>query len=178
MGMKSSRDGTSNLLMENEDLRKENSGQFDWMQEQITLLLQEVQAKTELVDIQQKQIGDLLQALVKSNCENTRLTSEHNKCMEEQGDVNTLQAELEQAQEENQKLQKELSTKLTDLKNLHIMFSTLGREKEIMAAELALKARLLGDMEEHLNDLKEQNKTLSNKLEAYARENKTKNRDT
>lgn len=177
-GMKSSRDGTSNLLMENEHLIKENSGQFDWMQEQITLLLQEVQAKTELVDVQQKQIGDLLQALVNSNCENTRLTSEHNKCMEDQGDINTFQAELEQAQEENQKLQKELSTKLTDLKNLHIMLSTLGREKEIMAAELVLKTRLLGDMEEHLNDLKEQNKTLSNRLEAYARENKTKNRDT
>ena len=101
------------------------------MQEQFTLLLQEVKAKTELVDIQQKQFGDILQALVKSNSENTRLMSENNRCMEESVDVNNLQAELEHAQEENQKLQKGVSTKLTDLKNLHIMFSTLGREKEI-----------------------------------------------
>lgn len=177
-GIKGSRDGTSSLLMENEDLKKENSGQFVGMQDQITLLLQNVKAKTELVDIQQKQIGDLLQALVKSKCENTRLTNENNRCMEEQGDVNTLQTELEQARDENQNLQKELSTKLTDLKNLRILFSTLGREKEIMAAELALKAKLSSEMEEHLNDLKERNKTLSNKLEAYPRENKTKNRGT
>ena len=141
--------------MENEDLKKENSGQFVGMQDQITLLLQNVKAKTELVDIQQKQIGDLLQALVKSKCENTRLTNENNRCMEEQGDVNTLQTELEQARDENQNLQKELSTKLTDLKNLRILFSNLGREKEIMAAELALKAKLSSEMEEHLNDLKE-----------------------
>lgn len=174
--MKGSRDGDSNLLMENEDRRKENSAQFVWMEDQITFLLQEVTAKTEFVDIQQKQIGDLLQALVKSKCENTRLTNEHNRCMEEQGDVNTLQADL--ARDENQKLQKEISTKLTDVKNLRILFSSLGREKEIMAAELALKARLLGEMEEHLNDLKEQNKTLSNRLKTYARENKTKNRGT
>lgn len=174
--MKGSRDGDSNLLMENENLIKENSGQFVWMEDQITFLLQEVKAKTEFVDIQQKQIGDLLQALVKSKCENTRLTNEHNRCMEEQGDVNTLQADL--ARDENQKLQKEISTKLTDVKNLRILFSSLGREKEIMAAELALKARLLGEMEEHLNDLKEQNKTLSNRLKTYARENKTKNRGT
>jgi len=145
--------------------------------QKITLLQQELQAKTELVEIQQKQIVDLLQTLAKSSCENARLTSEHNINMEEHGDVNTLQAELLHAQQENQKLQKELSAKLTDLKNLHIMFSTLGREKEIMAAELVRKARILGEMEEDLNDLKEQNTILSNKLEAYARENKTKNRD-
>lgn len=98
--------------------------------------------------------------------------------MAEQGDVNTLQAELVGAQQENQKLQKELSAKLTEIKNLHILFSTLGREKAIMAAELVLKARILSEMQEELNDLKVQNMILSNKLEAYARENKTKDRDT
>ena len=44
-----------------------------------------------------------------------------------------------------------------------------------MAATLTLKDKLVGDMEEHLNDLKEKNKTFSNNLEAYARENKSKN---
>ena len=48
----SSIDGTSNLLMEIKDHLKENYGQFDWMQEQLTLLLHEVKAKTELVEIQ------------------------------------------------------------------------------------------------------------------------------
>ena len=124
-------DGTYNLLMEIKDPSKETSGQFDWMQDQFTLFLHEVKAKTELVDIQQKQFGDILQALVKSNSENTRLMSENNRCMEELVDVNNLQAYLEHAQEENHKLQKGVSTKLSSLKNLHILFSTLGREKEI-----------------------------------------------
>ena len=35
------------------------------------------------------------------------------------------------------------------------MLSTLGREKEIMAEKLLLKTRILVDMEEDLNDLKE-----------------------
>jgi len=43
--------------MENEDLKKENSGQFVGMQDQFTLLLQNVKAKTELVDIQQNKLG-------------------------------------------------------------------------------------------------------------------------
>ena len=46
------------------------------------------------------------------------------------------------------------------------MLSTLGREKEIMAEKLVLKTRILADMEEDLNDLKDQKKTLYNKLES------------
>ena len=52
------------------------------------------------------------------------------------------------AQQEKHKLQNEFSAKLIDLKNLYIMLSTLGRQKEIMAEELVLKTRLLADMEE------------------------------
>ena len=96
------------------------------------------------------------------NCENARLTCEHHRCKEGQGDGNSLHAELVCTQQEKHKLQNEFLAKLADLKNLYIMFSTLGREKEIMAEDLVLKPIILAHMEEDLNDLKEQNKTLSN----------------
>ncbi|XP_077211177.1 uncharacterized protein LOC143846589 [Tasmannia lanceolata] len=80
----------------------------------------------------------------------------------------------EPKQEENQKLRKELSASLTAQKSLQKMFSSLGKEKEIMAAELARKVQELNGMEEHINDLKVQNEMLSAKVKNYATENKEK----
>lgn len=96
--------------MENEDLRNNDSSKSDSMQEQITLLQMELQAKTELVEIQQKQIGDLPQALLKFNCENARFTIEHHRYLKYQCDAFYLQEELVHAQEVKKKLQKELFT--------------------------------------------------------------------
>jgi len=54
------------------------------------------------------------------------------------------------------------------------MFSSLGKEKEIMAAELARKVQELNDLEEHLNDLRAQNEMLSAKVKVCATEHKEK----
>jgi len=50
----------------------------------------------------------------------------------------------------------------------------LGREEKIKVVELVLKAKILGNMEEDLNELKEKSNTLLNTLESYAKENKTR----
>ncbi|XP_058070876.1 uncharacterized protein LOC131219893 [Magnolia sinica] len=76
--------------------------------------------------------------------------------------------------EENQRLRKELSTNLAARKSLERMFSSLGKEKEIMATELARKAQELNGMEEHINDLKAQNEMLLAKVKCCASEHKEK----
>ncbi|KAJ0963206.1 hypothetical protein J5N97_028328 [Dioscorea zingiberensis] len=48
------------------------------------------------------------------------------------------------------------------------MFSSLSREKQMIAAELTRKVHELGEMEELVNDLKEHNVTLSEKVKAFA----------
>lgn len=67
--------------------------------------------------------------------------------------------------DEKQKLRKELSASLAARKSLEIMCSSLGKEKEIMASELARKVQELNGMEELTNDLKEQNEMLLEKLQ-------------
>eukprot|EP01018_Ginkgo_biloba_P005046 Gb_06337 [translate_table: standard] len=179
--MKDSGDQTSNLLTEIKNTRNEPSGQLNSMQKQTIHLHQEVPDHTQLSKVVEKQIEDLQQALLNSQSENTRLTDENQRCKEEYAVVNkrskNLQAELALTRQKNQKLRKELSTKVTELQNLGVMFSSLGKEKEMIAAELLLKVSVLGGMEEDLNDLKERNRILSNKLEAYARQHKAKIRD-
>lgn len=78
-------------------------------------------------------------------------------------------------QEENERLRRELTMAVASLKSLEKMFSSLGKEKEMIAAELARKVHELGDMEEHLDDLKVQNEKLLAKVQAYtAAEHKAK----
>lgn len=72
----------------------------------------------------------------------------------------------ESTQEENARLQREVFATTAARRNLERMFSSSGKEKEIMAAELARKVQELSGMEEHLNDLKEQNEMLLAKLHA------------
>lgn len=54
------------------------------------------------------------------------------------------------------------------------MCSSLGKEKEIMAAELARKVHELSGMEELVSDLKAQNENLLGKVQEYALEHKEK----
>lgn len=68
----------------------------------------------------------------------------------------------------NEKLRKQLSASLSARKSLEIMCSSLGKEKEIMACELARKVHELSGMEELVNDLKAQNDTLLAKLQSHA----------
>ncbi|KAL3833681.1 hypothetical protein ACJIZ3_008417 [Penstemon smallii] len=76
--------------------------------------------------------------------------------------------------DEKEKLRKELSASLAARKSLEMMCSSLGKEKEIMAAELSRKVHELSEMEDLINDLKEQNETLLEKLQEFAPEHKEK----
>ncbi|KAI3455957.1 hypothetical protein Pfo_012620 [Paulownia fortunei] len=76
--------------------------------------------------------------------------------------------------DEKEKLRRELSASLAARKSLEIMCSSLGKEKEIMAAELTRKVQELSGMEELINDLKAQNETLLEKVRECALEHKDK----
>lgn len=71
---------------------------------------------------------------------------------------------VEAVADEKEKLRRELSASMAARKSLEIMCSSLGKEKEIMAAELSKKVHELSEMEELINDLKEQNETLLEKV--------------
>ncbi|KAJ4976066.1 hypothetical protein NE237_001172 [Protea cynaroides] len=73
---------------------------------------------------------------------------------------------------EEQKLRKQLSSCLASRKSLEMMFSSLSKEKEIIAAELARKVHELNDTEEHLSDLREHNEKLLAKVKLCATEHK------
>ncbi|CAK7350160.1 unnamed protein product [Dovyalis caffra] len=81
----------------------------------------------------------------------------------------------ESASDEKERLRKQLNASLAARKSLEIMCSSLGKEKEIMAAELARKVHELTEAEELVNDLKAQNETLMAKLQACFAEKKRSN---
>ncbi|KAJ8758563.1 hypothetical protein K2173_000284 [Erythroxylum novogranatense] len=74
----------------------------------------------------------------------------------------------EPSADESDKLRKMLSASMAARKSLEVMCSSLGKEKEIMACELAKKVHELNEMEEHVNDLKAQNANLLAKLQSCA----------
>lgn len=76
--------------------------------------------------------------------------------------------------DEKESLRKELNSSLVARQSLQAMCSSLGKEKQIMASELARKAQELTDMEEHIGDLKAQNDMLMGKLHACNVEHKEK----
>lgn len=70
--------------------------------------------------------------------------------------------------DEKEWLRKQLDASLAARKSLEIMCSSLGKEKEIMAAELARKNYELSGLEEHINDLRAQNESLLEKVKEFA----------
>lgn len=76
--------------------------------------------------------------------------------------------------DEKEKLRRELTGSLAARKSLEVMCSSLGKEREIMTAELARKVHECNEMEELVNDLRAQNKTLLVKVQEYAAEHKEK----
>ncbi|KAA8519425.1 hypothetical protein F0562_013700 [Nyssa sinensis] len=76
--------------------------------------------------------------------------------------------------DEKERLRKELNASLTARKSLEIMCSSLGKEKEIMATELARKVQELSGMDELINDIKLQNETLLEKVQECAAEHRAK----
>ncbi|KAK4421055.1 hypothetical protein Salat_2056000 [Sesamum alatum] len=76
--------------------------------------------------------------------------------------------------EEKERLRRELNASLAARKSLQAMCSSFGKEKEIMAAELSRKVQELNGMGELVNDLKAQNETLLQKVQACVSKHKEK----
>ncbi|KAK7303082.1 hypothetical protein RJT34_13981 [Clitoria ternatea] len=74
--------------------------------------------------------------------------------------------------DEKERLKKELNASLVARQSLQAMCSSLGKEKQIMAAELARKAQELTELEDFIGDLKAQNDMLMEKLHACSSEQK------
>ena len=78
------------------------------------------------------------------------------------------------ADDDKENLRKDLNASLAARKSLEIMCSSIGKEKEIIAAELARKNYELSELEEHANDLRAQNRTLLGKVRELAAEHEYK----
>ncbi|RDX96653.1 hypothetical protein CR513_20653, partial [Mucuna pruriens] len=76
--------------------------------------------------------------------------------------------------DEKERLKRELNASLVARQSLQAMCSSLGKEKQIMASELARKAQELTEMEDFIGDLKAQNDMLMEKLHACNSEQKEK----
>ncbi|CAL5409245.1 unnamed protein product [Camellia sinensis] len=74
--------------------------------------------------------------------------------------------------DEKDLLRREIIACSTARKSLEVMCCSIGKEKQIMAAELARKVQELNGIEELVNDLKAQNKTLLAKVQECAAEHK------
>lgn len=74
--------------------------------------------------------------------------------------------------EEAQRLRRELSATMVARKSLERMFTSLGKEKEMIAAELARKVQELDDAEEAVGDLRSQNERLLDKVKVCVAEHK------
>lgn len=76
--------------------------------------------------------------------------------------------------DEKERLRKDLNASLAARRSLEAICSSIGKEKEIIAAELARKNYELSELEEHANDLRAQNRTLLGKVRELAAEHEFK----
>ncbi|KAF7842919.1 intracellular protein transport protein USO1-like [Senna tora] len=76
--------------------------------------------------------------------------------------------------DEKDRLRRELQSSMMARQSIQALCSSLGKEKQIMAAELARKAQELTEMEEYISDLKDQNQMLMEKLQACSSEHREK----
>ncbi|KAI0498701.1 hypothetical protein KFK09_019591 [Dendrobium nobile] len=117
-----------------------------------------------------KQIIELLQELKDSKQEDNNYTTNRlARILSILEDILSPRSSKQELYEENQKLRRELSASLTARKSLEKMFSNLGREKEMIANELARKVQELSWMEEHVNDLTAHNNKLSEKVKEWCK---------
>lgn len=79
----------------------------------------------------------------------------------------------EEADDEKERLRRELSSSLAAQRNLRAMCSSLGKEKQIMEAELSKKVHELSEMEELMSNLRSQNETLRQKVQECLSEHKS-----
>ncbi|KAF8034122.1 hypothetical protein BT93_C0409 [Corymbia citriodora subsp. variegata] len=119
-------------------------------------------------------LDDVKTRVQKSQCGNKKREAELRRCHTElrprNGNRDKKTDEI--VVDEKEKLRKALNASLTAQKSLEMMCSSLGKEKEIMEAELTRRVHELNEMEEHLNDFKAQNEKLLAKVQACAAEHK------
>ncbi|XP_016449302.2 uncharacterized protein LOC107774318 [Nicotiana tabacum] len=77
--------------------------------------------------------------------------------------------------DEKERLKSQLNGSLVARKSLEVMCSSLGKEKEIMAAELSKNVHELNEMEDLINELREQNECLVERLHGCCIEQKDRN---
>lgn len=77
--------------------------------------------------------------------------------------------------DEKERLRRELNASMGARKSLESICSSIGKEKEIIAKELARTVQQLHGMEEHVNDLKAQNEMLMCKVQACVAEHRVNN---
>ncbi|XP_010058877.1 uncharacterized protein LOC104446766 [Eucalyptus grandis] len=121
-------------------------------------------------------LDDVRTRVQKSQCGDNRREAELRRCHTElrprSGKKDKKPEEI--VVDEKEKIRKALNASLAAQKSLEMMCSSLGKEKEIMAAELTKKVHELDGMEEDLNDLTAQNEKLLAKVKACATEHKEK----
>ncbi|KAF7847569.1 hypothetical protein BT93_L2830 [Corymbia citriodora subsp. variegata] len=119
-------------------------------------------------------LDDVKTRVQKSQCGNKKREAELRRCHTElrprNGNRDKKTDEI--VVDEKEKLRKALNASLAAQKSLEMMCSSLGKEKEIMEAELTRRVHELNEMEEHLNDFKAQNEKLLAKVQACATEHK------
>ncbi|XP_028759200.1 intracellular protein transport protein USO1-like [Neltuma alba] len=74
--------------------------------------------------------------------------------------------------DEKERLRRELHASLIARQSIQAICSSLGKEKQIMAAELARKAQELSELEDYIIDLKDQNHMLMEKLRSCSLEHR------
>ncbi|XP_028758935.1 intracellular protein transport protein USO1-like [Neltuma alba] len=74
--------------------------------------------------------------------------------------------------DEKERLRRELHASLIARQSIQAICSSLGKEKQIMAAELARKAQELSELEDYIIDLKDQNHMLMEKLRSCGLEHR------
>ncbi|XP_044497600.1 uncharacterized protein LOC123219669 [Mangifera indica] len=113
-------------------------------------------------------IDDLKTRIQKS--QSVRKTAELRRCFTELKPIRPSKDKktCELPTDEQDKLRRQLTESLAARKSLEVICSSLGKEKNIMASELARKVHELSELEEHINDLKAQNETLLAKVQQYA----------
>uniref|UniRef100_K4B4Z5 Uncharacterized protein n=1 Tax=Solanum lycopersicum TaxID=4081 RepID=K4B4Z5_SOLLC len=72
--------------------------------------------------------------------------------------------------DEKERLKRQLNASLAARKRLEVMCWSLGKEKEIMAAELSKKVHEVSEMEDLINELKEKNECLVERLHEGSKE--------
>ncbi|XP_022140111.1 uncharacterized protein LOC111010847 [Momordica charantia] len=120
-------------------------------------------------------IDEVKSQLQKCQCVGKRREAELRRCNTDlRRNVPREKKPNEPITDEKERLRRELNASRAARKSLESICSSIGKEKEIIAKELAKTVQRLHGMEEHVNDLKAQNEMLMTKVQACVAEHRVK----